>query len=85
MTSTSRCLDPLADAITVLSNVKIENPSDRVDTEDASNRVALALDYLAMIGTYRAAALIEGIRDRTDHPHALELLNELERLVTPKA
>lgn len=45
----SRCTDPLADAITVLSHVKIENPSDRRDTEDAANRVALALSYLRML------------------------------------
>jgi hypothetical protein len=45
----SACVDPLGDAITVLSNVRIENPSARPDTEDAANRVALALDYLRMI------------------------------------
>jgi hypothetical protein len=44
----TRCVDPLADARTVLQNVRIENPSARPDTEDAANRVALALRYLDM-------------------------------------
>jgi hypothetical protein len=43
-----RSRDPLADAITVLENVRIENPSERRDTEDAANRVATALIYLRM-------------------------------------
>lgn len=41
--------DPLEAAITVLSHVKIEEPSSRMDTEDAAMRVALALDYLRMV------------------------------------
>jgi hypothetical protein len=45
----AKTTDPLGDAITVLENVRIENPSKRLDTEDAANRVALALGYLRMI------------------------------------
>jgi hypothetical protein len=44
----SATTDPLGDAITVLVNVRIENPSARPDTEDAQNRVALALEYLRL-------------------------------------
>lgn len=44
----TRCVDPLADARKVLQLVKIESPSARTDTEDAANRVALALRYLDM-------------------------------------
>lgn len=43
------CTDPLGDAITVLEHVRIEMPSARPDTEDAANRVNLALDYLRMV------------------------------------
>lgn len=45
------CVDPLGDAITVLENVRIEDPSARTDTEDAQNRVNLALEYLRMVCT----------------------------------
>lgn len=51
MTPANRCTDPLRDAITVLENVKIEDPSARPDTEDAANRVTLALSYLRMVCT----------------------------------
>lgn len=77
----SRTTNPLADAITVLEHVHFVDPSATPEIEDAANRVSLALRYLGMIGTHRAAALIEGIRDRTDHPHALNLLDELAELV----
>jgi hypothetical protein len=45
--------DPLADAITVLENVRIEMPSARPDTEDAHNRVNLALEYLRLERDWR--------------------------------
>jgi len=44
----TRTTDPLVDAITVLENILIENPSARMDTEDAMNRVTTALGYLRM-------------------------------------
>ena len=54
----SGCVDPLADAITVLRSVKIENPSARPDTEDAQIRVDLALSYLAMISSDDGSGLL---------------------------
>ncbi len=77
------CVDPLGDAITVLENVRIEMPSARRDTEDAQNRVNLALEYLRMIGTHRALALVEYARQRSDRPDVIEALDELELLVKP--
>ncbi|MDE2100524.1 MAG: hypothetical protein KGL39_24990 [Patescibacteria group bacterium] len=44
----ARSTNPLADAITVLKHVANENPPERPDTEDAQNRVALAIGYLRM-------------------------------------
>lgn len=41
--------DPLGDAITVLKHIAISDPSARVDTEDAHNRVQTALGYLALV------------------------------------
>lgn len=43
-----RTADPLGDAITVLEAVSIGDPSSRPDTEDAHNRVRLAVEYLRM-------------------------------------
>jgi hypothetical protein len=68
-------------AITVLENVKIEDPSGRMDTEDAANRVGLALSYLRMVGTHRAEALIEYARQRSVRPDVVEALDELKGLV----
>lgn len=45
--------EPLGDAITVLEAVNITDPSARPDTEDAHNRVNLALAYLRMVCTCR--------------------------------
>ena len=73
--------DPLGDAITVLENVRIEMPSARRDTEDAQNRVNLALEYLRMIGTIRGQALVEYARQRSNRPDVIEALDELEKLV----
>lgn len=42
-------------AMTVLSNVKIENPSQRMDTEDAHDRVNLAIEYLKLAKELRDA------------------------------
>jgi hypothetical protein len=44
----TRCVDPLGDARKALLGVKINDPSARPDTEDAANRVALAIEYLRM-------------------------------------
>lgn len=49
------CTDPLSDAITVLEHVCIQMPSARPDTEDAQNRVNLALEYLRMALVERRA------------------------------
>lgn len=46
--NSARCVDPVGDAREVLRLIKIEDPSKRADTEDAANRVALALSYLNM-------------------------------------
>jgi hypothetical protein len=78
------CTDPLGDAITVLENVKLEDPSARMDTEDAQMRVNLALDYLRMIGTHRALALVEYARQRSVREDVVEALDELEGLVKPR-
>jgi hypothetical protein len=76
--------DLLGSAITVLENVNLEDPSARMDTEDAHMRVNLALDYLRMIGTHRALALVEYARQRSTREDVVEALDELEGLVKPR-
>ena len=72
--------DPLEAAITVLGNVKIENPSSRMDTEDAHNRVNLAIEYLKLARESSAAA--NAVGERQGRRPAQDRYREaLERLV----
>jgi hypothetical protein len=76
--------DLLGDAITVLENVKLDDPSACIDTEDAANRVATALGYLRMIGTHHSLALVEYARQRSVREDVVEALDELKDLVKPR-
>lgn len=77
--------DLVGRAITVLENMHVTTAPMRPDEmSDIEQRRVTALGYLSQLGTHRTLALIQGIRDRTDHPHALNLLDELEGLVSPR-
>lgn len=78
--------DLLGDAMTVLENMRVTTePMQAHEMSDIEQRRVTALGYLSQIGTHRAPALIEYVKQRTVREDVLEALAELEKLVMPRA